>query len=1100
MAHQLIEAGVRPDDRVAIVARRGLDTLVGLVAILKAGAGYVPVDPAHPTERLNYLLEDSAPVAVLTQSALRARLPELQVPLIDLDLHQWPSARIETPSVPALTPQHLAYVIYTSGSTGQPKGVMVEHRTLSNLVDWHCAAFDLHAGSHTSSLAGFGFDAMAWEVWPALCVGATLHLAPAHDGNEDIDALLDWWRAQPLDVSFLPTPVAEYAFSQEPAHPTLKTLLIGGDRLRQFNRNQSFKVINNYGPTEATVVATSGLIEAGQVLHIGKPLSNASVYLLDEQQRPVPLGVMGELYVGGAGVARGYLNRPQMTAERFLRDPFSPLPNARMYRTGDLARWREDGTLEYLGRNDDQVKIRGVRIELGEIETCLNQLPGIQDAVLLAREDQPGQPRLVAYFIEAAQGEALSVGQIRAHLAEQLPEYMLPAAFVRLDALPLTANGKVDRKALPKPDLAALFTRDYATPQGETETTLAQIWAEVLQVERVGRHDHFFELGGHSLLAMRMVAQVRQRLGLELALADLFANAELAAVAECLAGAERSTQPSIVPVTRDGTLSFAQQRLWFLAQMAGGNSAYNIPIALRLRGRLDIDALQAALARIVARHETLRSRFISRDDTAQVTIAPVDSGLLLRVEDLCQQPQAEDTLRRLMAQEASAAFDLQNDPLIRGQLLHLADDHHVLLLTVHHIVADGWSMGVLTRELMALYQAFSQGQPDPLPALTLQYGDYAVWQRRWLSGEVLQRQSDYWQQTLDGAPALLTLPTDRPRPAHQDYAGSNLEVVLDQHLSAALKALSQRHGVTLFMTLTSAWALLMSRLSGQADVVIGSPVANRTRAEVEGLIGMFVNTLALRIDTSGEPSVETLLARVKARTLEAQAHQDLPFEQVVEITRPSRSLAHSPLFQTTLSWDSHGGPQLALGELTLEAVAGADEVAKFDLTLTLGEVNGVIRGSLNYATALFDESTIRRYVGYFQRLLEAMVGDDRAVLEHVPLLAAEERQRLLVEFNATARDYPQTLTVHGIFQQQAAAHPKAVAAVHGAQSLSYFELNAQANRLAHHLIGQGVQPGITWRSCCHARWNCWWRNWRLPSARRPMCRWTSMRRANVRRS
>jgi arthrofactin-type cyclic lipopeptide synthetase C len=1059
LAHHLIEAGVRPDDRVAIVARRGLDTLVGLVAILKAGAGYVPVDPAHPAERLNYLLEDSAPVAVLTQSTLRARLPELQVPLIDLDLHQWPNSRIDTPSVPALTPQHLAYVIYTSGSTGQPKGVMVEHRTLSNLLDWHCAAFDLHAGSHTSSLAGFGFDAMAWEVWPALCVGATLHLAPAHDGNEDIDALLDWWRAQPLDVSFLPTPVAEYAFSQEQAHPTLKTLLIGGDRLRQFNRTQSFKVINNYGPTEATVVATSGLIEAGQVLHIGKPVSNASVYLLDEQQRPVPLGVMGELYVGGAGVARGYLNRPLMTAERFLHDPFSRLPNARMYRTGDLARWREDGTLEYLGRNDDQVKIRGVRIEPGEIETCLNQLPGIQDVVLLAREDQPGQPRLVAYFTEAAQGEALNVGELRAHLLEQLPEYMVPAAFVRLDALPLTANGKVDRKALPKPDLAALFTRDYAAPQGETETTLAQIWAEVLQVERVGRHDHFFELGGHSLLAMRMVAQVRQRLGLELALADLFANAELTAVAECLAGAERSTQPSIVPVTRDGTLSFAQQRLWFLAQMAGGNSAYNIPIALRLRGRLDIDALQAALARIVARHETLRSRFISRDDTAQVTIAPVDSGLLLRVEDLCQQPLAEDTLQRLMAKEALTAFDLQNDPLIRGQLVRLADDLHVLLLTVHHIVADGWSMGVLTRELMALYQAFSQGQPDPLPVLTLQYGDYAVWQRRWLSGEVLQRQSDYWQQTLDGAPALLTLPTDRPRPAQQDYAGSNLEVALEQNLSAALKALSQRHGVTLFMTLTSAWALLMSRLSGQADVVIGSPVANRTRAEIEGLIGMFVNTLALRIDTSGEPSVETLLARVKARTLEAQAHQDLPFEQVVEITRPSRSLAHSPLFQTTLSWDSHGGPQLALGELTLAAVAGADEVAKFDLTLTLGEVNGVIRGSLNYATALFDEATIRRFVGYFQRLLQAMVSDDHAVLEHLPLLAAEERQRLLVEFNATARDYPQALTVHGIFQQQAAAHPKAVAAVHGAQSLSYFELNAQANRLAHHLIGQGVQPG-----------------------------------------
>ncbi len=703
------------------------------------------------------------------------------------------------------------------------------------------------------------------------------------------------------------------------------------------------------------------------------------------------------------------------------------------------------------------MKIRGVRIELGEIETRLNQLDGVQDAVLLAREDEPGQPRLVAYFTE--QGDALSIGDLRARLLAQLPEYMVPAAFVRLDGLPLTANGKVDRKALPKPQLSALFTREYVAPQGELETALAQIWAEVLQVERVGRHDHFFELGGHSLLAMRMVAQVRQQLGLELVLADLFANPELAAVAECLCVAQVSSQPPIVAVPRDGTLSFAQQRLWFLAQMDGGNSAYNIPLGLRLHGRLDVEALQRALTQIVARHDTLRSRFVSVDDQAQVTIAPVDSGLLLQVEDLRQDPQAEATVQALLAQEAATAFDLQHDPLIRGRLIRLADKQHVLLLTMHHIVADGWSMGVLTRELMALYQAFSHGQPDPLPPLALQYGDYAVWQRRWLSGDVLQRQSDYWQQALDGAPALLTLPTDRPRPPQQDFAGSSVEVRLDERLSAGLKALSQRHGVTLFMTLMSAWSLPLSRLSGQSDVVIGSPVANRTRAEIEGLIGMFVNTLALRIDTSGEPSVAALLARVKARTLEAQAHQDLPFEQVVDIARPARSLAHSPLFQTTLSWDSSVGPHLALGDLSLEAVAAPGRVAKFDLTLTLGEVNGVIRGSLEYATALFDQATVERYVGYLQRLLAAMVNDEQTVLERVPLLAESERQRLLCDFNATAREYPQALTVHGIFQQQAAAHPKAVAAVHGEHSLSYFELNAQANRLAHHLISQGVQPG-----------------------------------------
>nr|WP_262416021.1 non-ribosomal peptide synthase/polyketide synthase [Pseudomonas fluorescens] len=1061
LAHHLIESGVKPDDLVAIVARRGLETLVGLVAILKAGAGYVPIDPAHPVERISYLLSDSAPVAVLTHSDLHEKLPALTVPVIDVDLCAWPAQAQHNPAVPELSAAHLAYVIYTSGSTGLPKGVMVEHQTLSNLVDWHCEAFDLRAGSHTSSLAGFGFDAMAWEVWPALCVGATLHLAPVHEGSEDIDALLDWWRGQPLDVSFLPTPIAEYAFSQNLDHPTLRTLLIGGDRLRQFSRQQRFAVINNYGPTEATVVATSGRIDVGAALHIGKPVANAAVYLLDEQQRPVPMGVMGELYVGGAGVARGYLNRADLTAERFLHDPFSRTPNARMYRTGDLARWREDGSLDYLGRNDDQVKIRGMRIELGEIETRLNQLPGINEAVLLAREDQPGQPRLVAYFTEQTGAEPLALGELREHLLAQLPDYMVPAAFVRLEALPLTANGKVDRKALPKPDLAALPTREYEVPQGQLETALAQIWAEVLQVEQVGRHDHFFELGGHSLLAMRMASLIRQRLGVELALSDLFADAQLSAVAEVLNRAGRSALPDIVPAPRDQPLpmSFAQQRLWFLAQMAGGNSAYNIPLGLRLRGHLDVDALQSALARIVARHETLRSRFISLDDSAHVSIAPVDSGLLLRVEDLRQDLQAEHTVQGLMAQEASTAFDLQSDPLIRGRLVRLADDHHVLLLTVHHIVADGWSMGVLTRELMALYQAFSHGQPDPLPPLTLQYGDYAVWQRQWLSGEVLQRQSDYWQQTLDGAPALLTLPTDRPRPAQQDYTGGNVEVLLDERLSTGLKTLSQRHGATLFMTLMSAWALLMSRLSGQTDVVIGAPVANRSRAEIEGLIGMFVNTLALRIDTSGAVSVEALLARVKAQTLTAQAHQDLPFEQVVEIARPLRSLAHSPLFQTTLNWDSSVGPQLALGDLTLEGVAGPGEVAKFDLTLTLGEVNGVIRGALNYATALFDASTIVRYIGYFERLLEAMIASDQVVLESVPLLAADERQRLLGDFNATARDYPQTLTVHGVFQQQAAAHPKAVAAVHGAHSLSYFELNAQANRLAHHLIAHGVQPG-----------------------------------------
>ncbi|MCK9815709.1 amino acid adenylation domain-containing protein [Pseudomonas sp. MAFF 302046] len=1056
LARRLLDLGVQPDDRVAVIARRGLDTLAGLLAVLKAGACYVPIDPAHPLERLNYLLADSAPVALLTQADLRGRLPAFSGPLIELEEGAGSDAACDDPQLPQLTAQHLAYVIYTSGSTGLPKGVMVEHQTLGNLVDWHNQAFDLGPGRHTSSLAGFGFDAMAWEIWPALCAGATLHLPPVQDGTEDLDALLAWWRAQPLDVSFLPTPVAEYAFSQHLEHPTLRTLLIGGDRLRHFSRAQAFEVINNYGPTEATVVATSGRVEAGQVLHIGKPMANARVYLLDEQQRPVPLGVAGELYVGGAGVARGYLNRADLTAERFLHDPFSDQLQARMYRSGDLARWLADGSLEYLGRNDDQVKIRGLRIELGEIENRLNQLAGIREAVVVAREDEPGQPRLVAYFTEQAEVEPLAPAELRQQLLAHLPDYMVPVAYVKLDGLPLTANGKLDQRALPKPDRAATFSRAYEAPLGELETTLAQIWAEVLQVERVGRGDHFFELGGHSLLAMRMVSQVRLQLGVELALGELFANPELAAVAQVLAQAGRSALPPILAVPRDEPLplSFAQQRLWFIAQLKGVESAYNIPIALGLRGRLDTVALQRALARIVERHDSLRSRFTLENDEPWVQITPTEAGFPLPCQDLAGQPL--DLLQEQVRAHSAQAFDLQQGPLIRGQLLRLADEHHVLLLALHHIVADGWSMGVLTRELVALYQAFSQGQDDPLPALALQYGDFAVWQRRWLSGELLLKQSAYWQQALAGAPAVLSLPSDRPRPAQQDYAGGCVELCLDERLSAGLQALSQRHGSTVFMTLLAGWSLLLSKLSGQPDLVIGSPVANRTRAEVEGLIGLFVNTLALRIDVSAAHTVEALLAQVKAVTLQAQAHQDLPFEQVVEVTRPQRSLSHSPLFQHMLAWDSGSGSALVLGDLQLEAVSGGEHFAKFDLSLTLGQSEGRIGGSLVYATALFDHATVERYLGYFEAVLQAMVANDQQAPEHISLLDPQAREQVLHGFNPAPVDFPRGQTLHGRFEAQARLTPHALAVQAGDQRLSYRELNERANQLAHHLREQGV--------------------------------------------
>ncbi|PBP69979.1 non-ribosomal peptide synthetase, partial [Pseudomonas syringae] len=965
--------------------------------------------------------------------------------------------------LPTVTPQHLAYVIYTSGSTGQPKGVMIEHRNLVNLVAWHCEAFNLSHRKRVSSVAGVGFDACVWELWPALCVGASLSLLPGQALGNDVDALLGWWRRQDLDVSFLPTPIAEIAFAQGIEPASLQTLLIGGDRLRQFpNPDSRVALINNYGPTETTVVATSGLIDATQsALHIGRPIANTQVYLLDAHGQPVPIGVSGEIYIGGAGVARGYLNRPELTAERFLDDPFSAETAARMYRTGDLGRWLADGNIEYLGRNDDQVKLRGVRIELGEIEAQLKQIADIRDAVVIAQEDTPGEKRLTAYYTMQEAAQAMTAQTLRAALQARLPEYMVPAAYVKVSEWPLTPNGKLDRRALPAPGDDAYASRDYEAPAGEVERALAEIWQELLGVDRAGRNDHFFELGGHSLLAMRLISLVRQRLSVELELAALFANPQLGALACVVAQAQNNTLPQIVPTSREAQLplSFAQQRLWFLAQMEGASAAYHIPAGLRIVGALDEAALQRALNRIVARHEVLRTTFVQTGDQAVVLcIHPEETGCPLRKYDLTTHADSSSELARLMDEEAIGRFDLQQGPLIRGSLVRLSDDEHVLLLTMHHIVSDGWSMGVLTRELGALYASGCQADADPLPQLSIQYADYAVWQRGWLSGEVLHKQSTYWQTALLDAPALLMLPSDRVRPTQQDYTGDAVPVVLDATLSHELKALSRRHGTTLFMTLLAGWATVLSRLSGQDEVVIGSPVANRMSAEVEGLIGFFVNTLALRVNVSDDPTVEALLSRVKACTLAAYEHQDLPFEQVVELLKPVRSLSHSPLFQAMLSWQNTPPAELALEGLGLTLLDSVARTTKYDVSLDLAEVEGRIVGSLEYATALFDRETAQRYVAYLERVLRAMVENERQVVGAIELLGETERRQVLVEFNATHQALQQDLLVHQLFEQQAQQQPQALALVCGDERVTYAELNERSNQVAHALLSLGIAP------------------------------------------
>ncbi|HEU0016243.1 MAG TPA: amino acid adenylation domain-containing protein, partial [Longimicrobium sp.] len=1074
LAHHLRGLGVGPDVRVALAVPRSPELVEAELAVLKCGGVYVPMDPEHPAERLREMLADSAPAALLTTVGLAARFADLDVPVLALDAEApaWAARPAANVDVPGLTPDHLAYVMYTSGSTGRPKGVMVAHRSIVRLVvNNGYAAFG--PDDRVAFAANPAFDATTMEVWAPLVNGGAV-VVIGQDTLLEPRAMARALEDQRVTALFITTAVFNrYAETIPGALAGLRFLLTGGESSdpasfqRVLDRGGPGTVIHCYGPTETTTFAMTHEVrhvaEGARSIPLGRPIGNTRVYLLDRAGQPVPVGVAGELYIGGVGVARGYQGRPALTAERFVPDPWG-VPGARLYRTGDLGRWLADGTIEFLGRTDHQVKVRGFRIEPGEVEARLLEHPGVREAVVLVREDTPGEKRLVAYVAgdETAGAEAL-----RTHLGERLPAYMVPAAYVRLERLPLNPNGKVDRRALPAPDGGDYARRGYEAPGTETEAALAGIWAEVLGIGQVGRWDHFFELGGHSLLAVQVVSRVRQVLEVEAELGGLFTRPVLADFARELETAARAELPPIEPAPRDGRLplSFAQQRLWFLEQLGSLGGTYHVPGRLRLRGELDRAALARALDAIVARHEALRTTFAQVDGVPEQRIAPAEASRLRLVQhDLGGRADADGELRRLMAEEVGAPFDLERGPLIRGRLVRLAADDHVLLLTMHHIVSDGWSIGVLTHELGALYGAFRRGEPDPLPALPVQCADYAAWQRRWVEGDVLRAQAEYWTETLGGAPELLELPADHPRPARMDHAGAQVAVRLDEALTAGLKALSRRHGTTLFMTLLAGWATVLGRLSGQDDVVVGTPTAGRGRREIEGLIGFFVNTLALRVDLSGAPTVAELLGRVRKRALAAQHHQDLPFEQVVELLDPARSLAHHPLFQVMFTWQNAPRGSLELPGLQVTG-AGAgfpDEVqAKFDLSLTLSEAGGRIVGGLTYATALFARETVERWMGCLRRVLEEMVADEGRPVQRLALLADGERARVVDEWNRTEAAYPAASCVHELFEAQAARTPHAAAlAAEGRAPLTYAELNARANRLAHHLAARGVGPDV----------------------------------------
>ncbi|CAK0533880.1 syringomycin synthetase [Burkholderia pseudomallei] len=1101
LAHYLRGQGVGPDTRVGLALGRGVEMMTGLLAILKAGGAYVPLDPGYASERLRAILDDSRPAIVLADAAGRTALDALAgaPPIADLhaDASRWSALPSTPPRVEGLTPRHLAYVIYTSGSTGQPKGVMVEHASVVNL--WRAldeAIYRAHPSARRVSLnASIAFDSLVKQ-WVQLLSGRTLVVVPEpvrFDGRRLLDAIgrdrIDVFDCTPSQLAL----IEGARGPEDEAYP--QVTLVGGEAIgkgmwSELASASSRTYYNVYGPTECTVDATLARITAEHAPHIGGPLANVRAYVLNERLSPAPVGVRGELYIGGAGVARGYLNRPELTRERFIDDPF--VAGGRLYRTGDLARWRTDGKLEYLGRNDFQVKIRGFRIELGEIEAQLAKVAGVREVVVLARDSasevhdsatehatpdalSPSpetstatatatatEKRLVAYYT----GDA-DVVALRAQAAQHLPSYMVPSAYVRLDAWPLTPNGKLDRRALPAPADDAYARAEYEAPRGAKEEALAAIWRELLHVERVSRHDNFFELGGHSLLAVQLVSRLRQALSVEVALSTVFDAPVLSALAERLEAGNTAVLPPIPLAPRDGriALSLAQQRLWFLTQLEGVSEAYHMSGAVRLDGPLNREVLQRALNRIVMRHEALRTCFV-REEGEPIQVIQPHADLTVSYHDLREAESIrheagnrEQRAKDLSQAHASAPFDLSRDLPVRVLLLQLADEAHVVQVVMHHIASDGWSVGVFLQELSALYGSFIAEQGDPLAPLPLQYADYAAWQRRWLASGQLEKQGAFWQTNLSGAPTLLELPTDRPRPPKQSHAGASVEVKLGAALSERVKRLSQRHGVTPYMTLLSSWAAALSRLSGQEEVVIGSPVAGRNRTEVEALIGFFVNTLALRLDLSSEPTVGELLKRTKAQVLSAQAHQDLPFDQVVERVKPPRSTAHPPLFQVMFVWQNMPAGELTIPGLTIRAVETPLQTAQFELTLSLREAGDDIVGHLNYASALFDESTVRRYVTYWRRLLEGMTaGAADQTIVGLPLLDEAERKQVVYAWNATERDYPIEQCIHQLFEAQVDRKPEAIALTFDGQRLGYAELNARANRLAHYLQERGVGP------------------------------------------
>ena len=1071
LGHYLRKMGVGPEVRVGICVERSLEMIIGVLGTMKAGGAYVPLDPEYPQERLRYMLQDAQASVLLVQPEFAWTLSAEKIPVVLLhrasDFFKHES---EDDLSPLGSSDNLAYVIYTSGSSGRPKGVLVSHRSIVHHLHWRQRTFPLGQTDRFLHKASLSFDISVWEIFAPLLNGAQLVVA-APKAQGDPAYLTDLIVRANISVAHF-NPGLLGAFLEEPKAAqcrSLKRVFCGGERMPPELPRQFFSVLpaelhNQYGPTETTVDVLFWSCQQDdqrQPVPLGRPIDNTTVYVLDSHQQAVPLGVPGELYVGGISLARGYLGRPGLTAERFVPNPFAK-NGERLYRTGDRVRWRADGNLEFLGRVDHQVKLRGYRIELGEIEAALLEHSEVEQAAVVMRENQSGEKRLAGYVVREKVGEEESrtdcVSDLQEYLRGRLPEYMVPGVIVELEAMPLTPSGKLDRNALPAPQDDAYGVRGHEAPLGEVEMVLAGIWSELLRVERAGRQDNFFDLGGHSLLAVRAAARIRSVLGVELPIGEFFARPRLMDLAASLKNAKKTTLPPIWRADRCGSLplSFAQQRLWFLDQLgAGASGQYNMSRAFRLRGQLDHNALEKAINTVVERHEVLRTHFIEVNGAPEQVIEP---GALVEVpmEDLTglEEEARQRHVLEILRREAIEPFDLRRGPVMRIKVLKLAQQEHILVRTMHHIVSDGWSEGVFDRECKVLYSAYSDGRENPFEPLTIQYADFATWQRRWAEEGALDEGLRYWKEQLAGIPDRLELPADQMRPAMQTYRGSSRSILLSKELSAALRRLGTEEGVTLFMVLLACFQLLLSRWSGQTDVVVGTPIVNRNLPELEELIGFFMNTLALRTRLASELTLRQLLQRVREVCLAAYKHQEVPFEQLVTVLNPERDLSRNPLFQVMLNVMNFPRRPFELEGIEIEMVKIANSAqSKFDLTLYAKDEERIPL-TLVYNSDLFADGRMAEFLEQFESLLTQAVRFPEGRIGDYSLINSRWSAKLP---DPTANlDGRVEETIVNLFARQALARRSQAAIIGPEGTCTYGELDEMSSCIARSLLQEGL--------------------------------------------